>query len=164
MADLFEQYLQAVGTGYFYKRPLSGSNGTVRYGNQPVGVNKIKTFMKTIAKKGGLSGNYTNHSGKKTCATVLYDQNVDEQEIMQRTGHRSTAAVRKYKRATPQVVERTSNALNPPEAKHQKTETTVLQDGKQSPESEKQSRNVLSDITNSLPQGSCFNNCTFNFR
>ena len=56
--------------------------------------------MKTICEKGELTGHYTNHSGKRTCATQLYNQNVDEQEIMRRTGHRSTTAVRKYKRAS----------------------------------------------------------------
>lgn len=28
--------------------------------------------MKVIAEKGGLSGNFTNHSGKRTCATQMY--------------------------------------------------------------------------------------------
>jgi hypothetical protein len=69
--------------------------------------------MKDIAELGSLDGNYTNHSGKRTCATSLYDANIDEQEIMDRTGHRSIAAVRKYKRQTENVRKRTSAALNP---------------------------------------------------
>lgn len=52
--------------------------------------------MKVIAEKGGLSGNFMNHSGKRTCATQMYIEGVPEQEIMKRTGHRSEA-VRKYK-------------------------------------------------------------------
>lgn len=34
---------------------------TKNFGTQVVGINKIKTFMKSIAEKGGLQGNYTNH-------------------------------------------------------------------------------------------------------
>ena len=43
---------------------------------------KLKNFMKVICERGGLKGNYTNHSGKRSCATQLYMAGVDEQEIM----------------------------------------------------------------------------------
>jgi hypothetical protein len=45
----------------------------------------------------------------------LYNQNVDEQEITRRTGHRSTTAVRKYKRAIDEMSANVSNILDPPE-------------------------------------------------
>ena len=61
----------------------------MRYGDQVVGVNKLKNMMEIICERGGLKGNYSNHSGKRTCATQLYMAGVDEQEIMSRTGHRS---------------------------------------------------------------------------
>jgi hypothetical protein len=62
-----------------YRRPLPQLPGKpIRFSNQKIGVNKLKTFMKTICEKGGLTGHYTNHSGKRTCATQLYNQNVDE--------------------------------------------------------------------------------------
>jgi len=48
----------------------------------------------------GIQGNKTNHSLKAICATRLYQANVDEQLIMERTGHRSTACVRAYKRTS----------------------------------------------------------------
>ena len=56
--------------------------------------------MKEICQLSGLEGRYTNHPGKKTCATTLYQQDVPEQEIMKRTGHRSVsvAGVRKYQK------------------------------------------------------------------
>ena len=38
---------------------------------------------------------FTNHSGKRTCATVLFQSDVDEPLIMDRTGHRSTAVTLK---------------------------------------------------------------------
>ena len=70
--------------------------------------------MKTICEKGGLTGHYTNHSGKRTCATQLYNQSVDEQETMRRTGHRSTTAVRKHKRTSDEMSANMSHILDPP--------------------------------------------------
>ena len=57
---------------------------------------------------------FTNHSGKVTCATTLYESGqFDEQAIMSRTGHRNTA-VRKYKRASDRMLQNVSDALQPP--------------------------------------------------
>ncbi|CAC5377675.1 unnamed protein product [Mytilus coruscus] len=67
------------------------------YSQGALGVNKLHGLMRELCQKGGLLGNYTNHSGKRTCATALYHAGIDEQEIMTRTGHRSTASVRAYK-------------------------------------------------------------------
>ena len=50
-----------------------------------------------MCSKADFVGNFTNHSGKVTCATRLFEKNVDEQLIMRQTGHRSNA-VRSYKR------------------------------------------------------------------
>lgn len=95
--DFFDVYLKAVGEGSFYRRPPPPTgDAKIRYSNQNVGINKLKNFMKVIAEKGGLSGNFMNHSGKRSCATQMYIEGVPEQEIMKRTGHRSEA-VRKYK-------------------------------------------------------------------
>jgi len=56
--------------------------------------------MKKICSAAGIEGYKTNHSLRATCATRLFQQNVDEQLIMSRTGHRSVKGVRSYKRAT----------------------------------------------------------------
>ena len=57
---------------------------------------------------------FTNHSGKVTCATTLYESGqFDEQVIISRKGHRSTA-VRKYKRASNRMLQNVSDALQPP--------------------------------------------------
>ena len=116
MADFFDDYLGALDrAGSFDRRPLPQLPGKpIRFSNQNIGVNKLKTFKKTICEK-GLTRHYTNHSGKRTCATQLYNQNVDEQEITRRTGHRSTTAVRKYKRAIDEMSANVSNILDPPE-------------------------------------------------
>ena len=116
MADFFGEYLLALGNmGPFYRRPLNGA--PLRYGQQTIGINKLKSFMKTICAKAGLVGNFTNHSGKRTCATQLYNAGVAEQEIMKRTGHRSEKSVRKYKRSSDEISENVSNVLNPPSNK-----------------------------------------------
>jgi hypothetical protein len=44
----------------------------------------------------------------------LYNQNFDEQEIMRRTGHRLTTAVRKYKRASDEMSANVSHIFDPP--------------------------------------------------
>ena len=45
-----------------------------------------------------IDGFYTNHSLQATTATHLFHYDVDEQLIMERTGHRLTDRVRSYKR------------------------------------------------------------------
>jgi hypothetical protein len=55
--------------------------------------------MKDLAHKTGIevNGLLTNHSGRKTFAQLMQDADVDEQVIMNITGHQSVEAVRKYK-------------------------------------------------------------------
>ncbi|XP_078330429.1 uncharacterized protein LOC111100766 [Crassostrea virginica] len=112
LADFYMVYLDALGhRGAFYRRPLAVG---IRYGEQVLGINKIKGLMKEITGKAGIVGNFTNHSGKRTCATQLYQAGVDEQEIMSKTGHRSETAVRKYKRSNSVLMENVSKVLDPP--------------------------------------------------
>lgn len=113
--------------------------------------------MKTITQKGGLKGNFTNHSGKRTCATQLYMNGVSEQEIMRRTGHRCEKSVRKYKRSSEQIEMDVSKILDPPmnepacdtdpPRKKIKSENFPCE-------------NILHDLTNS--NKAVFANCNFN--
>ena len=49
-------YLDALGhRGAFYQRPLAVG---IRYGEQVLGINKIKGLMKEITGQAGLVGNY----------------------------------------------------------------------------------------------------------
>ncbi|CAC5412797.1 unnamed protein product [Mytilus coruscus] len=75
IADFLDDYLGALdGAGSFYRRPLTALPGRlIWFSNQKVGVSKLKSFMKSICEKGGLIGHYTNHSGKRLCATQLYN-------------------------------------------------------------------------------------------
>ena len=72
--------------------------------------------MKHFCKEAGFVGQYTNHSGKVTCATRLFKENIDEQLIKRQTGHRSDA-VRAYKRACSSHDVAVSDALQPLSAK-----------------------------------------------
>ncbi|XP_063415439.1 uncharacterized protein LOC134697228 [Mytilus trossulus] len=93
---IYEYYFQLVGSfkgNCFYRRPLDSKNG-VKFGEQPIGINKLSSIMKTMCADAGVEGYFTNHSGKRTCATTLYQAGIPEQEIMYRTGHRSVESVR----------------------------------------------------------------------
>jgi len=59
--------------------------------------NKLELIVESFFfYKAGFPRLYTNHSGKVTCATELFNNSIDEQLIMGQTGHRSQDAVRKH--------------------------------------------------------------------
>eukprot|EP00117_Sycon_ciliatum_P039750 scpid102122/ scgid3528/ len=77
----------------------------------PLGKNTLRCMVADICSRGGLRGYYTNHSPRRTCATQLYDNGVDEQMIKEVTGHRSDA-VRESKVTTEKKQIATSDILN----------------------------------------------------
>ena len=62
----------------------------------------------------------SNHSGKVTLCTELYNAGYDEQTICSRSGHRSTA-VRTYKRLQNAIKLAVSNTLQAPKSVNTKT-------------------------------------------
>lgn len=58
-----------------------------------------------------------NMSLQVSTASTLFEGKVDEQLVMQRTGHRTTTAVRMYKRASTGVQQEVSDLLQPPPPK-----------------------------------------------
>ena len=111
--SIFQYYLDLIpSVGRFYRRPLTGS--PARYSAQVIGKNKLSLIVRKFCDKAGFKGTYTNHSGKVTCATELFNNNIDEQLIMKQTGHRSQDAVRKYKRPSVQHDIQVSDILQPP--------------------------------------------------
>lgn len=157
LADFYLAYIDALGhRGPFYRRPLASG---IKYSEQVLGINKIKGLVKEITRNAGLVGNFTNHSGKRTCATQLYQAGVDEQDIMSRTGHRSESAVRKYKRTNSVLQESVSKVLDPP--KKTKCEIALT------PEIDLDVSPLLGkhpDIDEKSDSSkSVFNNCVFNF-
>ena len=108
--------------GRFYRKPqLSKEPGDMHFGLQPVGLNTLSKYLKTMCTEAKIvcteakidtnGRRLTNHSGKVMCATQLYETGVfGEQTIMARMGHRSTA-VCNYKRPNNVLVQKVSNAL-----------------------------------------------------
>ena len=73
-----------------------------------------KTLSKTVARlcqSAGIAGFKTNHSLRATATSRLYHSGVDEQLIMERTGHRSLEGVRSYKRTSDTQRESLSDIL-----------------------------------------------------
>ena len=55
--QIYTRYLECVGTtGHFYHRPLPGAEE--RFSQQPVGVNKLQTLIKSMCTKAGLQGKF----------------------------------------------------------------------------------------------------------
>ena len=98
----------------YYLKPLQKPlTDDCWYTNQPVGHYKLEGSIKRMCSEAGIPGYRTNHSLRATAATRLHQSGcVQEQEIMERTGHRSTEAVRSYKRTSTEQLEQVSDILN----------------------------------------------------
>ena len=81
------------------------------YSREPVGHNPLGSTVKRLCEKAGIVGFKTNHSLRVTAATRLFRSGVDEQIIMNVTGHRSIDGVRAYKRMSDEQHEEVSNIL-----------------------------------------------------
>ena len=97
----------------FYYKPLQKWSSTgAWFTKQPLGHNTLDTMMSRICKKAGVTGYKTNHSLRATAASRLYHSGLDEQLIMELTGHRSIEGIRSYKRTNSQQQQKVSNLLN----------------------------------------------------
>ena len=96
----------------FYLAPLVRRTETCWFRKAALGHNKLSQVVPRLMKSAGIPGYFTNHSLRATAATRLYDAQVDEATIMDRTGHRSTSGVRTYKRESDKLNELSSNVLN----------------------------------------------------
>ena len=81
----------------FYLQPKKKFNDQCYFLDRPAGENRLRDTIKEICKDAKLPGFYSNHSLRSTSATRMYHCNIDEQLIMEITGHRSLS-VRSYKR------------------------------------------------------------------
>ena len=70
VVDLFSEYLSLVPpNGPFYRRPIKNSRPP-KFSKQCLGRNTLSTIVKRFCEKAELTGNYTNHSSKVTCAIL----------------------------------------------------------------------------------------------
>jgi hypothetical protein len=82
--------------------PLTGTEGEQWFVRQRVGEKKLASIMKTTKQKAGLETNkrLTNHSVRKYLVQMLKDNNVEDTDIMQISGHKSVQSVRNYSAIT----------------------------------------------------------------
>ena len=66
---------------------------------QPVGCNTLASMVKNMCSQIGVTGK-TNHSLRATGAARSFEANVPEKLIQERTGHKSTDALRRYERTS----------------------------------------------------------------
>ena len=93
----------------FYLTPLLKPSDSCWFSCVPIGKNKLSNAVASMCKSAGIEGYKTNHSLRATAATRLYSSSVDEQLVMERTGHRSTEEIRSYKRTSSEAI---SDILN----------------------------------------------------
>ena len=78
-----------------------------------MGVNKIKSLMKTMAEKAGLDAkNLTNHSGRKRMIQKLNDEGVPPTHIMQISGHKNVQSLNNYSTLSERQQKNISNILS----------------------------------------------------
>ena len=93
----------AIAKDIFYVRPLARIPADRRlpwFTAIPIGKNELARMVPKMCEEGGIAGRKTNHSLRATGATQMFQANVPEKIIQERTGHRSTDALRLYERTT----------------------------------------------------------------
>ena len=78
----------------------------------PVGKNTLNKMLKEMCLEAGLPDIYTNHSLRAYGATTLFQGEVPEKIIQQRTGHKSVTSLRQYERTTETQLLDVSNVLS----------------------------------------------------
>ena len=114
--NLYREYLSHCPskrtTQALYLTPLKIRKGTVWYSNVPIGHNTLSKTVHRLCKSANIKGFKTNHSLRVTTATRLFQSGIDEQLIMDRTGHRSLDGIRAYKRVSEDQEKEVSSILN----------------------------------------------------
>ena len=127
---LFKRYLQLCPESRpahaFYMQPLHHPTPTCLYSNKPLGHYTLSKTVARLCREAGISGYKTNHSLRATTATRLYQSGVDEQLVMERTGHRSLEGVRNYKRTSDMQREALSDILNHKKPRVDETTNTAV--------------------------------------
>lgn len=96
----------------FYLQPRKTPTKECWYSTTPIGHVTLAATVGRMCKTAGINGYKTNHSLRATAATRLYQAGVDEQLIMEKTGHRSLEGVRSYKRTNTEQQENISDILS----------------------------------------------------
>ena len=111
---LFKKYrsLYPKDDNSFYLQPLQHPTPTCWYSAHPLGHNTLSSTVVKLCKLAGIDGFKTNHSLRATATSRLYRSGIDEQLVMERTGHRSLEGVCSYKRTSDDQRKTLSDILN----------------------------------------------------
>ena len=90
IVKVFDKYLQHI--------PLvnKGSDKSIRFSVQSIGINTLSKRMKDLFQAAGIlleNRNITNHSGKVTCCTTLFNAGFSDSSVEFRSGHRCSGNV-----------------------------------------------------------------------
>ena len=96
----------------FYLKPHHSPTPTCWFSRRPVGHHPLSNTVARLCKSAGIEGYKTNHSLRATSTSRLYQSGVDEQLVMERSGHRSIEGVRSYKRTSDEQRRALSDILN----------------------------------------------------
>ena len=116
--SLFKLYMQLCPSdapdNAFYFKPLDSGRVTDScwYCKNPLGHNLLGKTVSRLCIAAGIGGFKTNHSLRATSTRRLYQSGVEEQQVMERTGHRSIDGVRSYKRTSEEQSVVLSDILN----------------------------------------------------
>ena len=175
---LFKLYLEKCPANApphaLYLRPASTPTATCWYSKCPLGHTTLSKTVARLCQECGIPGYKTNHSLRATVTSRLYRSGVDEQLVMERTGHCSVEGVRSYKRTSDTQREALSDILNqqkrprstsvPSSVPLQTTSKSSLQPVPVSDNSlvanSQHNQQLVSGL--SIPSAT-FNNCTVNF-
>jgi hypothetical protein len=86
IVKVFDKYLQHI--------PLV--NKSIRFSVQSIGINTLSKRMKDLFQAAGIlleNRNITNHSGKVTCCTTLFNAGFSDSSVEFRSGHRCSGNV-----------------------------------------------------------------------
>ena len=93
-----------------------GSDKSIRFSVQSIGINTLSNRMKDLFQAAGIllgNRNSTNHSGKVTCCITLFNAGFSDSSVKPRSGHRSRA-VETYTRPLEALYYSVSHSVQPP--------------------------------------------------
>lgn len=98
----------------FYLKPKKkwSPGDNIWFESTAIGHNMLNNRFKKMCGEAGLVGNFSNHSGRATAITRMYNAGLPEKSIMLRSGHRSIEGVRAYQREEPNSKVAVSNTLS----------------------------------------------------
>ena len=97
--------------GKLYLWPKQKYTPSVWYCDQPYGKNKVSGVVRKLCQIAQIQGKFSNHSLRATSASPMYQSEVQEQVIKERTGHKSDC-VSMYKRTSIDILQNGSKCIS----------------------------------------------------